>query len=809
MKRSAALARDGVRDDLGVYHSKRDFTVTGEPKGKVQARGSKLTYVIQRHDARRLHFDFRIELDGVLKSWAVPKGPSLSPSEKRLAVQVEDHPYDYGGFEGAIPKGEYGGGHVLIWDRGEWKPIGDPHDGLRKGHLKFTLCGDRLQGGFALIRMRGRGGDKVADGGKANWLLIKEQDRFAKKGAAAEITTPSHPPAIKKIELQLATLESKIPLRADWIYEMKLDGYRAITVLEDGKARVHSRSGLDWTKRFPAICKAIESLPIPNAIFDGEICAVDDAGRTRFQELQNALSLKDDSALRYFVFDLLFVDGMDIRDRPLLVRKAILQSVLEGTETPLTYVTHLDSEESITAVFADVCKQGLEGIIAKRRDRPYVGGRGGDWVKVKCVRRQEMVIVGFTAPRGSRRGLGALLLGVQDKGALRYAGKVGTGFSQASLSDLSKKLGKLRSAHHRVTGAPRLKDATWVEPSLVCEVSFTEWTRDGALRHPSFLGLREDKSASEVVRERPKAASTKTAKNKLISHSPNVVEGVAISHPERVVDATTKTTKLDLAEYYAAVSELLLPYADHRPIALVRCPEGTQHECFFQKRAWAGAPTCIHRGKAEGQEVLSIRDTKGLLSLVQFGAVEFHGWGSRFPRPSKPDWIVMDLDPDEGLAFSKVVDAANELRESFATLDLESFVKTTGGKGLHVVVPIKPRFDFDALKKLTHSIAQAFETRAPKRFVSSMAKKQRAGKIFIDYLRNGSGSTAILPYSTRTKNGLGVAMPVAWQDLARIDPRDFDVRTAPAYLAKRKEDPWARFFDIEQSLPDALEKLTS
>ncbi|MEO8875177.1 MAG: non-homologous end-joining DNA ligase, partial [Polyangiaceae bacterium] len=437
VKRAPRRVSESERDDLGVYHSKRDFTVTDEPKGELRQKavkgvgpknGKAFTYVIQRHDATRLHFDFRLELDGVLKSWAVPKGPSLSPGEKRLAVEVEDHPYDYGSFEGAIPKGEYGGGHVLVWDKGEWTPVGDPHEGLKKGHLKFTLEGDRLHGGFALIRMHPRGKDK--DNGKNNWLLIKEQDQAAKKGAAAEVAEAAAPPSAKKIELQLATLQSEIPLHDAWIYEMKLDGYRALTRLDDGNAHVYSRSGLDWSHRFPAICKAIEALPIKNAIFDGEICAIDEKGRTRFQELQNALSAKDDSALRYFVFDLLFVDGFDIRDRPLLVRKAILESILHDREAPLTFVTHLDSEKEIKKLFAHVCEQGLEGIIAKRRERPYVGGRGGDWVKVKCTHQQEMIIVGFTAPSGSRGGLGALLLGVQDQGEIRYVGKVGTGFSQ-------------------------------------------------------------------------------------------------------------------------------------------------------------------------------------------------------------------------------------------------------------------------------------------------------------------------------------------------------------------------------------------
>lgn len=798
------------RDTLGVYNSKRDFKVTPEPAGEAHKTKKRLSYFIQRHDATRLHFDFRLELDGVLKSWAVPKGPSLSPKEKRLAVEVEDHPFDYGTFEGAIPMGEYGGGHVLLWDKGEWIPHGDPHEGLRKGRLSFTLAGDRLEGGFALVRMRSRGETKT------NWLLIKEKDEFSCEGPKAEITRSAKVPSFEKLGLELATLVPEIPRQEGWIYEIKLDGYRALVSLENGKATVRSRNGKDWTERFSRIRKAIEALPITNAVFDGEVCAVDAEGRTRFQDLQNALSEGAEDALQYFMFDLLFVDGFDIRDRPLLVRKAILESVLHGAKPPLVFLTHLDSKENITTLFKEVCRRGMEGLIAKKRERSYVRGRGGDWVKIKCLRRQELAIVGFTKPGGARSGFGALLLGVKEDDGFRYVGKVGTGFSEKSLADLSKKLKKLVVPESAARGAPRMRDATWVKPALVCEVSFTEWTRDGSLRHPSFLGLREDKEASEVVRERatsvpskspPNSAAKSPAKSPLKSPSKkngNVVGGVTISHPERVVDETSGLTKLELAQYHEAVAPLLLPYADHRPLALVRCPEGTKADCFFQKKLWAGAPPSVHSGTAAGQEVLYVTDQAGLLSLVQFGAIELHGWGSRFPAPAKPDLIVMDLDPDENLPFSRVIDAALEMREVLRSLGLESFVKTTGGKGLHIVAPFKPSFGWTEVKALTETVAHDFARRQPDRFTANMAKRSRVGKIFVDFHRNGEGATAVLPYSPRTKPGMTVAMPVPWRDLRHVDPSAFTVRTAPAILRKRKKDPWADYFTVRQELPASL-----
>jgi len=831
------------RAGLATYREKRDFAVTKEPRGAVsRGREARLSYVIQRHHARRLHFDFRLELDGVLKSWAVPKGPSLSPREKRLAVEVEDHPLDYGGFEGAIPHGEYGGGYVLVWDHGTWTPAGDPHDGLKRGRLELTLDGERLHGAFVLVRIRGRGGER-----RQNWLLIKKRDRFARDDAEDDpggdaITRAPPVPSIDAFTPELATLARALPAGGPWGYEIKLDGYRALVAVDRERQReraatIASRSGGDWSERFAKIGAAAAALPVENAVFDGEVCAVDAEGRTRFQELQHALSAGRMDDLVYFVFDLLFIDGFDVRDRPLAVRKAMLASILDGaagTGAPLAYVKHIEGAEQAQAVFVEACRRGIEGIVAKRLDQPHRPGRTLDWIKVKCESRQEVVIVGYTKPGGARPGLGALLLGVNDGpragstgprpvyrppgGRLRYAGKVGAGFSARVLVDLARKLGKMTVPKPRVDGAPRVRDVTWVEPSLVCEVAFTEWTRDGSLRHPRFVGLREDKRAGDVVVERP--APIDAAKRDAAKPRPTItakrdaavgadargaatrVAGVAISHATRVIDPATGTTKIDLARYYEAVAPRMVPFVARRPLALVRCPDGIGGECFFQKKRTRGMPETIRAETAGGHEVLYVEDAAGLVALVQFGAVEMHGWGARLPDPEKPDWIAMDLDPDEALPFARVADAALEVRAVFQSLGLQSFVKTTGGKGLHVVAPIVPEHGWATVKAVAQSISVGLATRDPSRFTSTMGKQNRAGKIYVDYLRNGEGATAVLPYSARRRPGLPVAAPIAWRDVHAIDPRELTTKTVPPML-RRRRDPWADFFDVKQRLPRA------
>lgn len=821
---------------LQKYEALRDFESTSEPTAQIRPSVTGRSFVVQQHAATAMHYDFRLELDGVLKSWAIPKGPSLSPADKRLAVQTEDHPVDYRDFEGSIPEGQYGGGPVIVWDRGEWSPEGDPEEGLRKGRLEFSLRGEKLHGAFVLVRMPDRN-TSPSRKKKDTWLLIKRRDSFARNDGASSVVTrlprsvltdrtiedveagaPALPkgkttkrtdtrartakmPAFGAIEPQLATLVGAVPVAGpttpgDWVYEIKYDGYRAITTLDHGKVRIASRNGKDWTAKFPEIAEAVSRLRARQAVFDGEIGYVLPDGRTDFQHLQNAMSAgaKERAQIVYFVFDLLYFDGVDLRDEPLVTRKDTLRTILAYEKPPLRLADHVDTRGE--TFFAHACKAGLEGIIAKRADRPYASGRGRDWVKVKCQKRQEFAIVGFTPPKGSRSGIGALLLAVQRGGRYQYAGKVGTGFTVATLNDLRKRLDKLDEGR-APEGAPRMKDAVWVEPKLVGEVRFTEWTKDGVLRHPSFEGLRVDKKPAEVIRE--------TGDDRVL--------GIAISHPDRVVDRTLGLTKLDLARYYEAVSERLLTYAKKRPLMLVRCTEswtadklgpmqGTKAKraCFIQKHRGRGLTANIGHSEADGEEVLFVQKPRELIELAQFNAIELHGWGAKLPRFDRPDWIVFDLDPDEALGFDKVVEAALALRDSLEAIDLVSFVKTTGGKGLHVVVPLTGRDGWDAVRTFTEDVARAFAQQAPDKYVANMSKARRRGKVFIDYLRNALGATAVLPYSPRARPGTPVAMPIAWNDLEHLDPRELDVFSVPKLLAKQRKDPWAALLDTSQSL---------
>lgn len=879
MKRSEPVS------SLERYNEMRDFGVTEEPSGKVRPTKSGRSFVIQKHAATALHYDFRLELDGVLLSWAVPKGPSLSPKDKRLAVQTEDHPVDYRDFEGTIPRGEYGGGPVIVWDRGTWEEIGDPREGLKKGRLEFVVHGEKLHGRYMLVRLA----EKERDRGKKNWLLIKRSDEFvregkdavivdrlpnsvltgrtiedvvkgvpatAKKPAATKTKTKTgtkgktterasakraaakrpaaakvravKPPPFGQLEPQLATLVDDVPTRGDWLYELKYDGYRAIATLDDGEVRIASRNGKDWTDHFRTVAAALSHVRAKNAVFDGEIAYVTEDGRTDFQKLQNALSGREGAErLVYFVFDLLHYDGVDLTGEPLESRKDKLRTILAGEGPPLKMGDHVRGNGE--RFFAEACKMGLEGIIAKRADRPYRAGRGADWVKVKCQKRQEMVIVGATAPKGHRTGIGALLLGVREGKGYRYAGKVGTGFSHASLDDLSKRLARIEVKAPQVEGAPRIKDARWVKPELVCQVRFTEWTNDGALRHPTFEGLREDKRPETVVREvERRLEEKKNEKKRTGSRStrsasetdPEVKIGnVVITHPDRVVDAVSGITKADIARYYEVAAREMLPFAKKRPLMLVRCtdawdgrgfsnqgnrPKGAA--CFVQKHSGRGLVANIGRGEVDGEEVLYVTKEEELFTLAQLNTVELHGWGSRMPKFDKPDWIVFDLDPDVGLPFERVVRAAIDLRDELAKMGLTTFVKTTGGKGLHVVVPLTPKDDWTIVSAFATAVAQGMVKREPTKYVATMTKSARAGKIFVDHFRNARGATAILPYSPRARTGAPVALPVTWKELASIDPQAFTVLTVPDLLAKRRpsDDPWAELLTTKQTIPRDL-----
>jgi len=593
--------------------------------------------------------------------------------------------------------------------------------------------------------------------------------------------------------LEFATLVDAPPAGPGWIFEPKLDGYRMLCRVDRGRAALVSRSGKEWTTTFASVARAAANLPVKSAVLDGEVCVMNADGRSDFQALQGALRAGAGAELAYFVFDLLALDGQDLRARALLERKAILAKLLARASSPLHMCEHVEGDGE--KLHAEACRLGLEGIVAKRGDARYVGKRSLDWQKVKCQRRQELAILGFTPPRGSRKGLGALLLGVREGDGYRYAGKVGTGFSDADLVDLLTRLTPLVREAPAARDAPRLRAATWVEPRLACEVRFTEWTREGSLRHPTFLGLREDKEAKDATREEPVTGVRTRAGDRVD------VAGVAVSHPERVVDAASGTTKLEVARYLETMAPHILDHAAKRPLALVRCPGGVDGQHFFQKHARRGFPAEVKTAKAGDDEVLFVENVAGLVALGQMSVLELHGWGSRIMKPERPDVVVMDLDPDEGLPWSRVADAALAVRDRLARLGLVSFVKTTGGKGLHVVVPLAPVHGWESVRGFSEALAKTFVESDPRDFTATMSKRARRGKIFVDWLRNGRGATAVLPYSPRAREGVTVALPIAWRDVHRVEPAALTVKSIPARVAKRRRDPWEGFFDLKQRLP--------
>ncbi|MBW7851503.1 MAG: DNA ligase D [Rhodospirillales bacterium] len=815
------------RGSLEEYRRKRDFSKTPEPAGGVASRPGELSFVVQKHAARRLHYDFRLELDGVLKSWAVTKGPSYDPGEKRLAVQTEDHPIDYGGFEGVIPKSEYGGGTVLLWDRGRWFPEGDPEEGLRKGKLKFRLEGEKLHGGWALVRMRGGEG--------RNWLLVKERDEAAREGVDILDEAPQSvasgrdldaiadapervwhsdgrrfdpsglPGAVAgdlpdRIEPQLATLVKEAPEGDEWLHEIKFDGYRAMARLEGGRARLFTRHGLDWTDKFGALAGALAHIVADRALVDGEVVVLDAHGASHFQALQEALSEGRTQALVYFAFDLLHLDGWDLREVPLERRKEALAAILPADQPAVRYSDHFEGRGP--EVRRKACSFALEGVVSKRRDRPYRAGRGADWTKAKCLNRQEFVIVGFTPPQGARRGIGALLLGYHRNGKLLYAGKVGTGFSERTLEELRGRLEPLGVERPAVDNPPREARVTWVEPTLVAEVEFANWTREGALRHPSFQGLRFDKEPAEIVREASfPGAATADRQAKL--------EAAHLTHPDRVLWPRQGVTKRGLAAYYIEVAEWMLPHVVERAITLVRCPQGRHEECFYQRHATAGMPDSIGRVAVAGekQPYLFVRDLDGLLALVQVGVLEIHTWGSRVDKPEAPDRLVFDLDPAPDVAWPRVVEAAREVRARLEDLGLRSFVKTTGGKGLHVVVPIDRGPGWDEIKAFTKAVSEALEADSPRRYTANMSKAKRNGRIYVDFLRNQWTATFIAPFSTRAKPGAPVAVPLSWEELdAGLHSDHFNVETILRRLAGLGDDPWAEMAEVRQTITAAARR---
>lgn len=843
------MAKD---DKLQTYRAKRDFSITSEPLGEGERAGQHLRFVIQKHAARRLHYDFRLELDGTLKSWAVPKGPSLDPADKRMAVHVEDHPLAYGGFEGVIPAGQYGAGTVIVWDKGEWIPHGDPVKGYREGKLKFQLKGHKLQGGWTLVRMRGRGQTR-----QEPWLLIKERDEAARPTAEFDVVEAlpdsvlsAAPPRVSgsararrdarpgrgtraaahgdplplTMAPQLATLVDRVPADGAWAYEIKFDGYRLLARIEQGQVRLFTRNGHDWTSRLKPLARELATLAARSAWLDGEIVVTGAHGGTDFQALQNAFDSARPEAIQYFVFDLLHHDGQDLQERPLRERRQQLRALIESSDdgAPHPHV-HFSEDFQVDPahLLHTACAMRMEGVIGKRLEAPYRSGRHADWIKLKCTQRQEFVIGGYTDPKGSRTGLGALLLGVHDEqGRLHYAGNVGTGFDAATLRDLHERLRALTMDKAAFDQVPAGVKGHWVKPTLVAEVSFAQWTKDGRLRQAVFHGLRSDKPARAIVRERAVSLPGKSARKSPKAHGEvrksgalaSSVGGVRITHADRVIDATTGITKGELAAYYARVARRMLPQLQGRPVSLVRAPEGIAGELFFQKHADRMSLPGIRRLDAAldpgHPPLLEVPDAQALIGAAQMNVVELHTWNATVDDIEHPDRMTFDLDPGEGVPWAQVQEGAELVRVMLEELSLRSFLKTSGGKGLHVVVPFRRDLGWDEVKALSKAVVAHLAATLPSRFVSKSGPRNRVGKIFVDYLRNGRGATTVAAWSARARPGMGVSVPVDWAELPGLTGGDhWNLRTVEARLSQR-HDPWAGYRRVRQTLAPALKAMT-
>ncbi len=788
-----------MADTLAKYRAKRDFKVTSEPAEGGQANDAARAFVIQKHWASHLHYDFRLELDGAMKSWAVPKGPSFDPSVKRMAVQVEDHPIAYNRFEGEIPKGQYGAGKVIIWDRGTWTPVGDPADGYRRGHLKFDLHGVKMRGRWALIRMKGRGSEK-----QPPWLLVKDRDAAARAesefsvvdeqpdsvastptararrvpaAAPAALPDPAASPSPEareprlpgvaaalpdRLKPQLATLVEGVPRQADpdWLYEMKFDGYRLLARLDHGEVRLYTRNGHDWAPKLPHLVGALRRMPLETAWLDGEIVMLADNGAPSFQALQNAFDGERTGAILFYAFDLPYVTGRDLRGEPLRVRRAVLARVMDAAGgDPLRLSDAFDAAPA--DLVASACRMGLEGIIAKRLSSPYVSRRSDNWIKLKCARRQEFVVVGYTDPQGARVGLGALLLAYHDEaGQLVYAGKVGTGFDDAGLAALRQRLQALETRQASVKAGGGGRGTHWVRPELVAEVSFGEWTESGHVRHSVFRGLRTDKPARAITREVAMTAGK----------TPGKTTG-KLTHPERVIDPSTGLTKLDLARYYGLVAPMLLRHLKDRPVSFLRAPAGIEGEFFFQKHLEAPMPGVKPLPQAldpDHPPLMEVPTPRAIMSAAQMNVVEFHTWNAVKRAIGKPDRMVFDLDPGEGVTWDAVRRSAQLLRVLLTEIGLACWLKTSGGKGLHVVVPLRRQHDWDTVKAFSQAIVQHLARTLPQVFVAKSGPKNRVGRIFADYLRNGFGATTVAAWSARARPGMGVSVPLAWEELDAV-----------------------------------------
>lgn len=795
-----------------------DGPAAGNPKRRPQ-------FVIQLHHASARHYDFRLEMDGVLKSWAVPKGPSLRVGEKRLAVEVEDHPLSYAGFEGDIPEGHYGAGHVQVFDHGSWACEGDPLQALAAGKIDFVLHGQRLGGGWKLVRtaMKGR---------QVQWLLIKRDDADARDAEADDLLEDAMPapraaakrakkaarvtprkaearwharalklagardqPYPRGFKPQLTDHRDTAPDGELWLHEIKWDGYRLLADLHDGEVKLRSRNGLDWTGDFPEVAQAVRALPVHDARLDGELVVLDAQGRSDFAALQRVIDGSSKQPLRYIVFDLPGVAGVDISRAPLRERKALLKALIGPAPGTLAYSEHvLDHGPAVFTASGDA---GFEGIVSKQVDAPYVNTRARSWVKVKHEDSDEFVIIGHTAPKGSRVGFGSLLLATPDAGGLRYVGRVGTGFDDAGLKALSSVLAPL-AVKTPVLELPahvpfRAASVRWVKPVVVAEIAFRGWGKEGLLRQASFKRLRSDKRREDLgvakAVERDDAA-------------------VAISHPERVVYPKQKLSKGDVAAYYQQIARWILPEIAGRPLSLLRCPDGVGKACFFQKHHGPGLGDGVHavplQQKSGREDYVYIDDARGLLQLVQMNTLELHPWGATVEDPEHPDRLVFDLDPGDGVSWAQVKSGAREVRDRLQQVGLQSFVRLSGGKGVHVVVPLQPKAGWEQAKAFCEAFAQAMALEQPDRYVATMSKAKREGVIFIDWLRNTRGATSVCSWSLRAREAAGVAVPLRWEELAKVTAADaFPMQKALARAKRLKGNPWQGIERVKQVLPTA------
>ena len=823
---------------LAEYERKRDFTATPEPSGK-RGRGKHahaLQFCIQKHDASHLHYDFRLELDGTLKSWAIPKGPSLDPKVRRLAVHVEDHPLDYADFEGHIPEGHYGAGDVIVWDRGIWEPEGDARQAYAKGKLRFRLQGEKLNGVWNLFRTH-------LAGKKEQWMLVKSHDEQARSedeysiveaqphsvlsdrtllprrtaktkssatrtnrkrtGSAVKAALPGH------LQPQLATLVDSPP-DGDWRYEVKFDGYRMLARIDGDDIRLFTRNGHDWSTRMPGQVAALRALGVDSAWLDGEMVVNDEHGKADFQALQNAFDTDHDEQISYYLFDLPYLGGRDLRQLPLQQRREALRQLLEHNQSDRLRYSE-DFDQPVDSLLDSACRLELEGLIGKRADSPYVGRRSADWVKLKCKQRQEFVIVGFTDPRGSRSGFGALLVALHDNdsGELRYAGKVGTGFSATTLDSIHARLKPLEIARPALPRPPTGVEARgvhWLKPQLLAEVAYAQMTRDGVVRHAVFHGLRDDKPATAIDLER--AMPGKTLPKRQQADLSDDLGELRLTHPDRVIDATIGATKRQIAEYYAEVSQWLLPQLKDRPVALVRAPDGLAGELFFQKNAGQlHIPHVLTYDKAEaGQAAMVINRADTLLGAVQMNMLELHTWNATDKDFDKPDRFVLDLDPDPALPWKAMLEATQLALTLLDELGLKVFLKTSGGKGMHLVVPLTRRAGWDEVKDFSHAIVDYLAKLFPDRLSAVSGPKNRVGKIFIDYLRNGKGATTVCAYSLRAREGLPVSVPIWREELAQLKgANQWHIGNLRERLAEI-DDPWADMAKTRQSITARMRK---